>query len=83
MIGDSHAVRIAAEVPQNVLGSAERPFAIDHPVLSVRLPNQLTEYLRLGQGLQRAMKAKLPIFIRLLESIVELASEDFLQDGSR
>jgi len=34
VIRDGHAMGVAAEVTDNVLGSAERRFGIDHPVLA-------------------------------------------------
>src|SRR5882672_10203892 len=32
VIGDRHAVRVTAEIAQRVLGPAERPFGIHHPI---------------------------------------------------
>lgn len=34
MIGDGHAVRVATEIVQDVLGAAERGLGVDHPVLA-------------------------------------------------
>ncbi len=39
VIRDGDSVRITAEIPQDVLGSAEWPLAVDHPILPVGLPN--------------------------------------------
>ena len=39
VVADGDAVRIAPKVVENFLGPAERRLAVDHPVLSVELPD--------------------------------------------
>src|SRR6266481_7420995 len=57
MIGDSHAVGVAAEILQHILGATEGTFQVHHPVLSKQWPEpsrdelatkDLTQY-RFGQ----------------------------------
>src|SRR6266404_3179690 len=38
MIGDSHAVGVAAEILQHILGATEGSFQVHHPVLSKQWP---------------------------------------------
>src|ERR1700730_2849568 len=38
MVGDGHAMGVAAQILQHVLGATERTFQVDHPVLSVEGP---------------------------------------------
>ena len=38
VIGDGHAMGVAGEVTDDMLGSAERGFGIDHPVLAKQRP---------------------------------------------
>ena len=43
MVGDGDAVRIAGEIVQNMLGTAEGWFRIDDPVLLEELSEELAE----------------------------------------
>jgi len=43
MVGDGDAVRIASEIVQNMLGTAERWLGIDDPVLVEELAEELAE----------------------------------------
>ena len=43
MVGDGDAVRIAGEIVQNMLGTAEGWFGIDDPVLLEELSEELAE----------------------------------------
>ena len=35
MVGDGHAMGVAAEIVQHEFGATEGPFQVDHPVLSI------------------------------------------------
>ena len=38
MVGDGHAMGVAAQILQHILGAAEGTFQVDDPVLSVEWP---------------------------------------------
>ena len=38
MVGDGHAMGVAAQILEHILGATERWFRIDHPVLSEKWP---------------------------------------------
>jgi len=76
MVGDGDAVRVAAQVMENMLRTSERFFAVDDPVLAEELPEEARERLRLGEEPKVAVEAELAIGEGALESCDELASED-------
>ena len=49
MIGDGHAMGVAAQVAENLPGPAEGRLGIDHPVLTVEAAQQFAELLLIGQ----------------------------------
>jgi hypothetical protein len=51
VIGDRHAVGIAAEVTENMIGTTEGRFAVDHPVLAEQWAEERSESLRFRQKL--------------------------------
>jgi hypothetical protein len=77
MVGDGDAVRIASEIVQNMLGTAEGWFGIDHPVLA----KELSEKLAKATWLSKAVELELVLLKELLESGCELAAEDATQRG--
>jgi len=83
MIRDRDTVRIAPEVAEDVLRSSEWPFAVDHPFLTVCLPNQVSEHLRSRERRQFAMKAQLAGLKSVFKSLGELTTEHFFQGIDR
>ena len=59
MIGDRHAVGVAAEITENVLGAAEGRFAVDDPVLAEKGAKESSESLRLREKLEVPVEAEL------------------------
>jgi hypothetical protein len=51
VIGDRHAVSVAAEITENVLGATEGRFAVNHPVLPEQWAEESSESLRFRQKL--------------------------------
>jgi hypothetical protein len=51
VIGDRHAVGIAAEVAENMFGTTEGRFAVDHPVVTEEGAEERSESLRFRQKL--------------------------------
>ena len=74
---------VAAQVPQGVLDSAERPFAVYDPLRAIRLADERDECVGGFQRLQSAVETQLAVLKGLLESHSEFTAEDFLQHGHR
>jgi hypothetical protein len=51
MIGDGHAVGVAAEITENIFGATEGRLAIDHPVPPEQGAEEGSESLRFRQKL--------------------------------
>ena len=45
MVGDGHAMGVAAEILQHIFGAAEGTFQVHHPVLSKQWPEPSSEDL--------------------------------------
>ena len=45
VIRDSDPMRVTAEIAERLLSPAKGPFAIEHPLLSKRLPHELRKHL--------------------------------------
>ena len=52
MVGDGHAMGVAAEILQDILGATEGTFQVDHPVLSIEWSQPGGEGLGLSKKLQ-------------------------------
>jgi hypothetical protein len=81
MVGDGDAVRIAGEIVQNMLGTAEGWLGIDDPVLVEELSEKTSKATRLDKTLERAVKLELVLTKELFQSGCELAPEDATQRG--
>jgi hypothetical protein len=81
MVGDGDAVRIAGEIVQNMLGTAEGWLGIDDPVLVEELSEELAKATWLSKTLERSVKLEFVLKKELLQSGCELASEDATQRG--
>ena len=49
VVGDGHAVGVAAEVAQDMFGAAEGRLGVDVPVLVVKLLDQLIKHRRIAE----------------------------------
>ena len=78
MVGNGHAMGVAAEILQHILGATEGAFQVDHPILSIEWPQPGGEGLGLSKKLQVSIEAELAILKSLLESVDELAAKNFL-----
>ena len=85
VIGDRHAVGVAAEITESVLGTPEGRLAIDHPVLPEQWAEERSESLRFRQKLEIPVEGELAIVEGLAESGDKLAAEDSTQhfDGEK
>jgi len=79
VIGDRHAVGVAAEITENVLGAAEGRFAVDDPVLAEKGAKESSESLRLREKLEVPVEAELAFGEGPFESGDKLATEDSTQ----
>jgi len=71
IVGDGHAVRIAADVVDDLFGPGERRFGIDYPF---RLPHGIEiqiPFVRAGQFFQRARELQFARFVGAMEILQE------------
>ena len=59
MIGNGDTVGVAGQVAQDVLGSTEGRFEVNHPVLPEQGAQEGGEGLRLTEGPERSRESKL------------------------
>ena len=79
VVGDGHAMSVAAQIMHHVFGATEGTFQIDHPILSMEWPQPSGEDLGLRQKLQVSVEVQLAILKSLFERVDELAAKDFRQ----
>ena len=79
MVGDGHAVSVAAEITENVLGATEGRFAVDHPVVTEEGAEESSESLRFRQKLEIPVEAELAVVEGPFESGDKLAAENTTQ----
>jgi hypothetical protein len=75
VIGDRHAVGIAAEITENVFGATEGRLAVDHPVLTEERAEERSESLRFREKLEVPVEAQLTVVEGAFESGDKLAAE--------
>src|SRR5579864_1653344 len=83
VVRDGHAMGVAAEVAQHMLGSAEGRLGMDVPVLFAELRDQLLERRRITEGSGRASQVKQAFAVEVAESVKELLAEDGAQNPNR
>jgi hypothetical protein len=82
MIGDRHAVGVAAEITENVFGTTEGWLAVDHPVLTEEGTEERSEHFRFCQKLEIPVEAQLTVVEGPFESGDKLATEDPISDSN-
>jgi len=80
MVGDSHAMGVAAQIVQHIFGTAEGTFQVHHPVLSKQWPQPGREDLGFGEELEVFGKAELAILKGLAESRDKLATKNLAEN---
>src|SRR6266704_5502437 len=85
MIGDSHAMGVAAQITEHMLWASERAFRVDHPVLSEQGSQRGSKCFRLSEESQVSVEAELAVREGALECRNELAAEDATEhlDGKK
>ena len=76
VIEDRHAVGVAAEITENVLGTTEGRFAVDHPVLTEKGAKESSESLRFREKLEVPVEAELAVVEGSFESGDKLTAEN-------
>src|SRR5258705_12026180 len=76
MIRDGNAMRIARQVMENVLRTAEGRLGVHHPVLTEQRAKKRAEGRLLCEGLKSAGEAQLSFSESFLQPGGELSSED-------
>jgi hypothetical protein len=61
VVGNGHAMGVASEIAQHMMGTAERWLGIDDPVLPEQGTQEGTEGLLILERLERSRKNKLPL----------------------
>jgi hypothetical protein len=79
MVGDGHAMGVAAEILQHIFGATEGTFQVHHPVLSKQGSEPSSEDLGFGEELPLFGEAELTILEGLPEGRDELATKDLTQ----
>ena len=76
MVGDGHAMGVAAQILQHIFWAAEGTFQVDDPVLSVEWSQPGSEDLGLSKECQVSVEVELTVTEGLFESGDELATKD-------
>ena len=77
MVGDGHAMGVAAQILQHIFRATEGTFQVDHPVLSIEWSAARQQSLGLSEELQVSLEVELAVLEGLLERVDELAAKDF------
>src|ERR1700686_2745054 len=85
MVGDRHAMGVTAQIVEHMLGSSERTFRVDHPVLSEQFSEPRRESPWLCEERQLSMESQLAVAKGALESRNKLAAKDATEhlDGKK
>ena len=83
VVGDGHAVGVAAEIAQHMFGAAEGRLGMDVPSLLAQLVDQLLEPRRITEGSGRTSQVEQALAVEVAKSGEELVAEDGAQDGNR
>jgi hypothetical protein len=75
MVGDGHAMGVAAQITEHVLWASEGRFRVDHPVLSKQWSEPRSKGFWLSEELQVSVKVELAVVKGALERFVELAAK--------
>src|ERR1044071_2983075 len=75
LVRDTYAMRVPAEVLEDLLGSGERALGVHHPVLAVQRVLELVEALRARVYRTRTPQVELAAFVGMGKSVEDLASE--------
>ncbi len=80
MIGDGHAMGVAAQVAQHLHGPTEGGLGIDDPVVAVHPSEEFGELPGIGESGGWAGAAELVATVKTLKTSQELAAKDAAED---
>src|ERR1039457_4289761 len=83
VVGDGHAVGVAAEVAQDMFGAAEGRLGVDVPVLVAKLLDQLIKQRRITERSGRTSEVEQALAVEMVKACEELVAEDGAQNGNR
>ena len=83
VVGDGHAMSVAAHVVEHLLGSGKRRLGIDHPFDTLRSGDQAGEGARLAKRLQGTKELQVPGIERFLKRLQKAAAEQAGQNPNR
>jgi len=76
VIGDGHAMRVAGQVVEHMLGSAERFLGIYHPIVTKQRTQQHAKDLGFGQVPEPSMKDEFALAECAFQPSYEFAAKD-------
>ena len=77
MVGNGHSMGVAAEIFENLLTPAEWGFAVNHPIVAVKVADEGMKGLRIRKMLQLTVKPDFPFSKSLFQGIYNLSSKNF------
>jgi hypothetical protein len=80
VVRDGHAMGVAGEITQHMVGAAERWLGIDHPVLPEQGAQEGTECFLMLERLERTRERKMAHVKSSLQTGDELSAEDATED---
>lgn len=83
VIGDGDTMRVAGQVLENVLRSSERPFGVNHPVVTKQWPKERMEGFCFGQWLEAARQQQFAFMESALQTSNKLAAKHTAEDLHR
>ncbi len=82
VVGNGDSMRVAAEIAQDLPGTAKRPLAVDHPFFTEGLSQQFGNHLDASEWFELTVERKSACIERLTETFDHLRAEDLLQHGN-
>jgi hypothetical protein len=76
VVGDGHAMRVASEIAEHMMRTAERWLGVDDPVLTEQGAQEGAEGLFVFQPLERSGESELVLLESAFQAGDELAAED-------
>src|SRR5690348_10990929 len=83
VIGDRNTVGVCAEIPEHLIRSAKRWFAVNHPTQTVKLTDQTAKKSGLSQTPEQAVEPELSGSVSMLERCEEFTAKQFAESPFR
>ena len=79
VVGNRYAMRIAGQIVEDMFGSSEWPFGVDHPVVAKQQSQKLIERFLFGQPFHTTRKPEFALEESALQTGDELTPKDAAQ----